>query len=48
MFKVTITQTNGMTDEKVFERVEVAIRWAALKIQSDIVKSVEIVKENKR
>lgn len=46
MFKVTITQTNGMTTEKVFDRLEVAFRWALLKIQSDEVLSVHIEKEN--
>ncbi len=44
--KVTITQTNGMTTEKVFERPEVAFRWALLKIQSDGVSAVNIEKEN--
>ena len=45
MIKVTITQTNGMTTEKVFDRTDVAIRWAILKIQADDVKSVNIEKE---
>ena len=46
--KVTITQTNGMTSDKVFDRFEVAFRWALLKIQQDEVSSVNIEKENEQ
>lgn len=48
MFKVTITQTNGMTEEKTFDDVLLGWRWALLKIQSDGVCSVEMEKENER
>lgn len=48
MFKVTITQTNGMTEEKLFDDVFMGCRWALLKIQSDGVRAVKIEKENER
>lgn len=44
MVKVTITQTNGMTEEKAFDDVFMGWRWALLKIQSDVVRSVEVEK----
>lgn len=44
MLKVTIMQTNGMTEEKTFDDVLLGCRWALLKIQSDGVKSVEMEK----
>ena len=46
MFKVTIAQTNGMTEEKTFDDVLLGCRWAILKIQSDCVRAVKIEKEN--
>ena len=48
MFKVTITQTNGKTEEKTFDDVLLGCRWALLKIQSDGVCAVKIEKENER
>lgn len=41
---VTITQTDGTTIEKSFDRQDISMSWAYMKIQADNVQSVHLQK----